>query len=152
MAINAGHAAGFMRAALPEQVRAARMALFADRVLLGDGVLGILAEANRNRFFAATGLDVGPSRPVTRFTAASFQRSPRMGHDFPHRRVFEAVILILMAGDAGLATHIVAIRAYRCRSFSLFLNLGRFGVLSLGPRIRGSRQAKQNQEEKKSEK
>src|SRR6516162_5399626 len=129
MAINASHAAEFMRAALPEKMCAAGMALFADRVLLGDGVLGILAEANRNRFFPTTGLDMGPSRPVTGFTAAGFQRSPRMGHGLPHGGAFEAVILILMAGDAGFATHIVAIRG-----FALFLTGGRFGgVLSLRP-------------------
>src|SRR5207247_6646061 len=106
MAVNAGHSPRFMRAAFPEQMCTARMAVLAYRVLLSYGVLGILPEAHRNRFFASAGFHVCPARPMTRFTTTSFLGGPWMRHHSAHGRVLEAMILILMARDAGLGPHI----------------------------------------------
>src|SRR6266404_3822095 len=111
VAIYTSHTPGFMRTALPEQVIAARMAVQAGGVLLGDGVIGILAEANGNGVLAAACFDVGFARPVARFATASLQGSPGIRHHLAHDRVLEAPLLIDVAGYAGLAAHIVPIRA-----------------------------------------
>lgn len=110
VAVYARHASGFMRATLPKEMIASRMAVQAGGVLLGNGVIGILAEANRNGVLAAACLDMGFARPVTRFAAASLQRSPGIPqHDLAHDGVFEAMLLILVAGYTRFAADVVAV-------------------------------------------
>ena len=111
VAIYTSQAPGFVRTALPEQVIAARMAVQAGGVLLGNGVIGILAEADGNGVLAAACFNVGFARPMTRFAAASLQRSPGIPqHNLAHDGVLETAFLIDVAGYAGLAAHIVPIR------------------------------------------
>ena len=64
VAINAGHAAGFVRTALPKEVSAARMAIHANGILLGNGVCGILAETDGDGVLPASRFHVGPARAV----------------------------------------------------------------------------------------
>src|SRR5215831_762962 len=136
-----------MRAALPKQVCAARVTVLAHCVLLGKGIWGILAEAHGNCVFAAAGLDVGSARAVTRLTAAGFQRSSGMGEGLAHGRILEAVILVLMAGNAGLAAHVVAVSGCTGGSFGFLLFCRRFRrVLALRPRVQANSQAKRSQE------
>ena len=109
VAVYARHASGFMRTALPEQVIASRVAVQAGGVLLGNGVIGILAEANGNGVLAATCFDVGLARPVARFAAASLQGSPRMRHHLAHDGVLEAAFLIYVTGDTGFAADVISV-------------------------------------------
>jgi hypothetical protein len=110
VAVYAGHASGFMRTALPEQVIASRMAVQAGGVLLGNGVIGILPEANGNGVLATACFDVGFAWPMACFATARLEGSPRIPqHHLTHDGVLEAMLLILVAGDTGLAAHIVAV-------------------------------------------
>src|SRR5690349_6751745 len=141
-----------MWAALPEQVRPARMATLACRVLFSHGVLGVFAEAHRNCFFTSASLDVRPTRSMTRLTTKSLLRSPRMGHDPAHGSVLEAVILVLVAGDAGLASYIISSGWSRGGSFCLFLSRRRrAGILGSRLCAQADRHAKGEQKEKSSE-
>jgi hypothetical protein len=88
MAIDAGYTTGFVRAASPEQVRAARMAIHANGILLGDGVGRILAEAHRNSVFAAARFNVRPSGTMAGIAAAPLLRGVRIRqHSLAHDRV-----------------------------------------------------------------
>src|SRR5690242_2993313 len=125
-----------MRTAFPEQMRPSRMAVLADRVLLGNGVWRILSKANGNGVLAAAGFHVSAARSVARFAAPCFQRGLGMGHRFTHDGVLEAVVLVLMAGNAGLAAHIVAVPGGSGCGFSLFLSSRRIRcVLSRRPGV-----------------
>jgi len=104
-------------------------------ILLGNGVLGILAETNRNGLFASAGFHVGSARSVARLAAEGLFRSVRISqHYFAHHRVLEAPVLIVMTGDAGFAADVVAVRRLRQRRFGLFL--GSCGLGRRGFRIR----------------
>jgi len=112
--IHASHVARVMRAALPEELVAASMALHAGGIFLRHGVLGITGEADGNGVFAAPGFHVRFARTVTGLAAASFIRGMRMGHYLPHDRVLEAVVLIFVTGDTGIAAHVIAVRLGGC--------------------------------------
>jgi hypothetical protein len=109
VAIHACHGPRFVRAASPERLVSAGVALQAGEVFLGHTVLGIFSKADRNRFLGAACLDVHTTRAMTRFTAVSFVGSVRMCHCFSHCCSVEASALILVTGDTGIATDIIAI-------------------------------------------
>src|SRR6266404_1897482 len=135
VAVRAGDAPRFVRTAFPEHVRAARVAIHANGVLLGHGVFRILAEANRDGLFTAAGFHVGAARSVASFATAGFLGSVGIAqHYFAHYGVLEAAVLIVMAGDAGVAADVVAVRRLRQRCFGLFL--GSCGLGRRGFRIR----------------
>jgi hypothetical protein len=99
-----------VRAAPPEEVIAAGMAIQTDGVFLGNGVRGVLAETNGDGVLAAPGLNVGFAWAVASFASTGLLGSPGMRHHFAHDGVLEAAILILVASYAGLAAYIIAIR------------------------------------------
>ena len=122
VAVHAGNAPRFVRAALPEHVRAARVAIHANGVLLGNRVLRILAEADGDSFFATAGLHVGAARTMARFAAPGFFGSMRIAqHHFAHHGVLESAILIVMASDAGFAADVVAVGPLGRKCLGLFL-------------------------------
>src|SRR5919108_5795974 len=128
------------------------MAFFAHGVLLSYGVRRILIKTNGNGVFAASRFHVGPARPVTSLTSPSFQGSPGMGHGLAHGGILEAVVLVLMTGNAGFATHIVAIAGCRRGGFGLFLSRWRIcGVLGrrLGVQANGQAQRDKKKSQRK---
>jgi len=122
VAIHAGDAAGFVRAALPEQVRAARVAIHADGVLLGDGVGRILAETNGNAVFAPASFYVCAAWAMTGLAASRFLWCMRVEqHDLAHDGVLEALMLIVMASYAGIAANVVPVSCFGRGGLGLFL-------------------------------
>src|SRR5579859_110788 len=144
MAIHAGHAARFVRATLPEQVRAPRVALLARLILFGNRIRGVLSEADRDGVLTAPRFHVRTPRPVPRFAAMRLIGSSRMRHGPAHWRVFKPPVLVLVARDAGLASDIVAIRGSR-GGFSPFLASRRIRcVLDRRPRIQANGESKRD--------
>jgi hypothetical protein len=113
MAIDTRHGPGFMRAAPPQQLVAAGVALEAGCIFLSYCVLGIAGEANWNGVFPASGFDVGLARAMAGFASVSFLRSSRMRHGFAHGCVIEAAALVLVTAKASVAAHVVVIRLGR---------------------------------------
>src|SRR4030095_4989129 len=109
MAIHACHSPRFMRAAPPKQLISAGMTLQAGKVLLGYCVLRVFGKADRNRFLGTACLDVCTTRTVTRFATASLVGCVRVRHGFSHCCSVEAPALVLVTGDTGVATDIIAI-------------------------------------------
>ena len=109
VAIHACHGARFVRAASPEQLVFAGVALQAGEIFLGRCVLGIFRKSDRTRILGAACLDVCTTRAVTRFTAVRLVGSVRMCHRFSHCCFVEASALILVTGDTRIATDIIAI-------------------------------------------
>jgi len=120
VAIHASHAAGFVRAAPPEEVGTFRVAIHADGVLLGDGVLGVFSETDGDGVLAAPCLHVSSAGAVAGFASAGLFGRVGMCHGLAHDGVLEAAILVLVAGDAGFAPDIVAIGVCGGRSFGFF--------------------------------
>jgi hypothetical protein len=72
-----------------------------------------------------------------------------MGHDPAHGSVLEAVILVLVAGDASLASYIISASRVWRRSFRLFLSRGRrAGILGWQLCSQADRHPKREQKEK----
>jgi hypothetical protein len=109
VAIHASHGARFVRAASPEKLVSARVALQAGEIFLGYSVLGIFSKSDRNRVLGTTCLDVCATRAVTRFATASLVRRVRMRHRFSHCCSVKASALILVTGNTGIATDIIPI-------------------------------------------
>jgi hypothetical protein len=109
VAIHASHGARFVRAASPEKLVSARVALQAGEIFLGYCVLGIFSKSDRNRILGTTCLDVCAARAVTRFATMSLVRRVRMRHRFAHGCSVETSALILVTGDTRFATDIIAI-------------------------------------------
>src|SRR5260370_274163 len=109
VAIHASHGPRFVRAAPPEQLVSAGVALQASKVFLGYRVLGIFSKADRNRILGSAGLDMHTTRAVTRFATVSLVGRMRMRHCFSHCCSVETSTLILVTGNAGIATDIIAI-------------------------------------------
>jgi hypothetical protein len=109
MAIHACHSPRFMRAAPPKQLISAGMTLQAGKVLLGYCVLRVFGKADRNRFLGTACLDVHTARTVTRLATATLVGSVRVRHCFSHCCSVEASALILVTGNTGIATDIIAI-------------------------------------------
>lgn len=72
--VDASDATRFVRAALPEKMRATGMTIDANGVLLGNGVGRIFAEANGDRVFAAACFDVSAAGAMAAFAATSLFR------------------------------------------------------------------------------
>jgi len=72
VAVDAGHPPRLVRAALPEEPVAARVARGASGVLLFDRVIGIGAETQGDGILAATRVNVHFARPVTGFATELF--------------------------------------------------------------------------------
>jgi hypothetical protein len=71
-----------------------------------------------------------------------------MGHRFAHNGVLETVILVLMAGDAGLAAYVIAIAGRRWRGFGLFLASPRIrSILRWRARVQAHSKAKRSQKQ-----
>ena len=109
VAIHASHSPRFVRAAPPEQLVSAGVALQASKVFLGYRVLGIFSKADRNRILGSACLDMHTTGAVTRFATASLVGRLRMRHCFSHCCAVEASALILVTGDTGIATDVIAI-------------------------------------------
>src|SRR5262249_43357696 len=134
MAIDAGDAARFMRAARPENVRAAVVAVHTNGVLFSDGVRRILPKPNGNGVFSPAGLDVGASRTMASLAASRlFGRTRLEEHGFAHDGVFEAAMLIVVAADAGVAADVIAVGLCR-RSLGFLLSprVGRSRGVQIG--------------------
>src|SRR5215471_14370880 len=95
-----------MRTPLPKHMRASPVARFASGILFCDRIWGIFAEANGDGVLAAASFHVGLARPVATLASAGLFRSVRIGHSPSHRGVLETSILILMAGNADVASYI----------------------------------------------
>jgi len=109
VAVHAGHGPRFVRAASPEKLVSSRVALQASEVFLSDCILGIFSKADRNRVLATACLDVHTARTVTRLATAGLVGSVRVRHCFSHCCSVEASALILVTGNTGIATDIIAI-------------------------------------------
>ena len=106
---NTGQAAGFVGAPFPKQPRALFMALQTLGVEFLDGAVGFLVKPN-NGVYISSPLDVGAPGSVTGFAASFFdvgfgvvQKSPT------HGCVLPALKARIMAGSAGLASHVVRV-------------------------------------------
>ena len=107
--VYASHGPRFVRAASPEKLIFAGVALQTGKVFLGYCVLRTFGKAEGNRILATPCLDVCTAGTVTRFASASLVRSVRMCHRFSHSCSVESSALILVAGDTGIAADIVAV-------------------------------------------
>jgi hypothetical protein len=68
-----------------------------------------------------------------------------MGHGLAHGCVLEALVLVLMAGNASFAAYVVAIASRRVGGFSLFLGSRRRPcVLRRRLGVQANRQAQRN--------
>jgi hypothetical protein len=85
------------------------VALQTSKIFLGHSVPGIFRKSDRNRILGAACLDVHTTWAVTRFAAVGLVGSVRMRHRFAHCCSIEASALILVTGNAGIATDIIAI-------------------------------------------
>src|SRR5215468_12278692 len=101
-----------MWAAPPEQLVLARVALQARKVFLSYRVLGIFGEAYRNGILGTACLDVYTARTVTRLATPRLIGSMRMLHCFSHGSSVEASALVLVTGDTGVATDIIAVSLF----------------------------------------
>jgi|SRR5215831_6823779 len=114
--INASQAAGFMWTPLPEKMRAPRMAFFANGILFGNGIVGLLAEPYRNRVLASASLHMRLARPVACLASQSLLRTMRIQHHhLSHGGVLEAAILIFVAGNAHLVSDVTSGARFRRR-------------------------------------
>jgi len=109
VAVHTGHGPRFVRAASPEKLVSSRVALQASEVFLSDRILGILSKADRNRVLGAACFDVHTARTVTGLATAGLVGSVRMRHCLSHCCSVEASALILVTGNTGIATDIIAI-------------------------------------------
>ena len=109
VAIHASHGPRFVRAAPPEKLVSMGVALQASEVFLGYGVLGIFSKADRNCILGSASLDMHTTRAVTRFATVSLVGSVRMRHCFSHCRSVKTSALLLVTGDTGIATDVIAI-------------------------------------------
>lgn len=109
VAIHTSHGPRFVRAASPEKLIFTGVALQAGKVFLGYCVLRIFSKADGNRILAAPCLDMHTTRTVTRFATVSLVGRMRMCHRFSHRCSVETFALILVTGDAGIASNVIAI-------------------------------------------
>ena len=147
MAIHASHASGFVGAALPEQMRAPGMTFFANSILLCNGIGRVLTEADCDRFFGPSGLDMRASRSMARFAAPSFKRCPWMHHHLAHDGILKAPVLFVMTAHANVVAYEISVAA-RGGSTCLVLWVvrfrGRFIGLAQGDRSReGHKDSKQ---------
>ena len=110
MTLHAGNSARFVGAAFPEQAISIAVAGQAGGILFFDGVGGILAEADGNSVFAAAAFYVRLARSMASFAALRLQRGSGMGHDFAHDRVLEAILLVLVTGDAHVRAGVLTAR------------------------------------------
>src|SRR5262252_5540913 len=109
MAVYAGHGPRLVRAAPPEQLVLARVALQTRGVLLGRCIPRVFSKTNWNRILTTSRLNVCTSRTVAGFATAGLIGSVRMSHRFPHCCSVEAPALILVTGDTGITADVIAI-------------------------------------------
>jgi len=150
MAVHARHPAGLMRTAFPEHVRASRMAIHADCVLLRDGIVGIFAEPYWNGVLPSACFHMCLTWPVACFASPRLFRAVRIEHHrLSHSGVLEAAILIFVAGNAHFASDVAPRVRFRLRGCCFLLRCRIALVRQQEPRIDTCRQTQQKNEKKR---
>jgi hypothetical protein len=107
VAIDTSHCTGFVRASSPEHLIAFGVAGKAGGVSFLHRSIRIFGEADWDRVFSASCVDMGLSGTMTGFAAKLFLRGLRMHHHgVPHDGVFEALLLVRMARNTNFGADV----------------------------------------------